>query len=49
MRFLKTEDLGSIGAGKLADIVAYPRSPLLDISVMGEVQFVMKAGEVFKD
>ena len=45
----QTEDLGSIGAGKLADIVAYPRSPLLDISVMGEVQFVMKAGEVFKD
>ena len=44
----QTEDLGSIEAGKIADIVAYPRSPILDISVMGEVQFVMKAGEVFK-
>ena len=42
------DDLGAIEAGKLADVVAYPRSPLLDISVMGEVMFVMKAGAVYK-
>ena len=44
----QNESLGAIEAGKLADIVAFPRSPLLDISVMGEVQFVMKGGQVFK-
>ncbi|NKB98159.1 MAG: amidohydrolase family protein [Pseudomonadales bacterium] len=42
------DQLGSIEAGKLADIVAFPRSPLLDIAVMGEVSFVMKEGEIYK-
>ena len=45
----EADNLGAMEAGKLADIVAYPRSPVLDISVMGEVQFVMKGGQVFKD
>lgn len=44
----EADELGSVEAGKLADIVAYPRSPLLDISVMGEVAFVMKGGVVYK-
>ena len=42
------DNLGSISAGKLADIVAVPGNPLEDISVMENVLFVMKDGEVFK-
>ncbi|MBY6212098.1 amidohydrolase family protein [Microbulbifer agarilyticus] len=45
----KQEDLGSIRVGKLADLVAVPGNPLDDISVMENVQFVMKDGEVFKN
>ncbi|MCA0901265.1 Xaa-Pro dipeptidase [Microbulbifer agarilyticus] len=45
----KQEDLGSIQVGKLADLVAVPGNPLDDISVMENVQFVMKDGEVFKN
>jgi imidazolonepropionase-like amidohydrolase len=41
-------DAGSIAAGKLADIVAVQGDPLADISAMRRVQFVMKAGEVFR-
>ena len=40
--------VGSIEAGKLADIVAVPGSPLDDISVMEKVSFVMKDGVVVK-
>ena len=40
--------VGTIEAGKLADIVAYTRSPLEDISVMNECAFVMKDGVVYK-
>ncbi len=41
------EQLGSIDAGKLADIVAVPGNPLDDISVMEHVRFVMKDGKVY--
>lgn len=41
-------EIGSIEAGKLADIVAFPESPLSDIDVMGRVSFVMKDGRVYK-
>ncbi len=44
----RRDDLGSLSPGKFADVVAYPRSPLEDIEVMGEVAFVMKAGQVYK-
>jgi imidazolonepropionase-like amidohydrolase len=44
----KSEDLGSIEAGKLADIVAVTGDPLVDIGVMRSVEFVMKDGKVFK-
>ncbi len=40
--------LGSIDAGKLADIVAVPGDPSLDISVMSKMAFVMKDGTVYK-
>ncbi len=42
------DELGSIEAGKLADVVAVPGNPLEDISTMGAVDFVMKAGTVYK-
>lgn len=41
-------DLGSLTAGKWADIVAVPGNPLEDITLMKSVSFVMKAGQVYK-
>ena len=43
------KDVGSVVAGKYADIVAVPGDPLADISLMKRVDFVMKAGHVYKD
>ena len=49
-QFLGIEDkLGSIEAGKLADIIAVAGDPEQDISVMKNVVFVMKEGKVVKD
>ena len=42
-------DLGSIEVGKYADIIAVHGDPLTDIEAMGNVNFVMKGGEVYKD
>ncbi len=42
------DELGSLEIGKIADVVAVPGDPLTDISVMGKVNFVMKAGTVYK-
>ena len=42
------DNLGTLEAGKFADIVAVPRNPLEDISVVHEVSFVMKGGKVYK-
>jgi imidazolonepropionase-like amidohydrolase len=48
-RYLGVEDrLGSIEAGKLADIVAVPGDPRTDVRVMERVNLVMKAGIVYK-
>ncbi|HLG52666.1 MAG TPA: amidohydrolase family protein [Steroidobacteraceae bacterium] len=48
-RYLGIDDrLGSIEAGKLADIVAVPGDPMTDASVMERVSFVMKEGVVYK-
>lgn len=41
-------ELGSVAAGKDADVVAVPGDPLTDIQVMSKVSFVMKAGVVYK-
>jgi imidazolonepropionase-like amidohydrolase len=42
------DSLGSIEAGKTADLVAVPGNPLDDITLMESVTFVMKGGIVFK-
>ena len=40
--------LGTVEAGKLADIVAVPGDPLSDVSLMEKVDFVMKGGALVK-
>ncbi len=42
------KDMGTIEAGKYADLVAVPGDPLTDITVMEQVAWVMKAGAVVK-
>lgn len=42
------ENLGSISAGKYADIIAVEQNPLKNISTLENVSFVMKNGKVFK-
>lgn len=44
----KSNDLGSVEAGKYADVIAVPGDPLADIATMQNVSFVMKAGEVYR-
>ena len=41
-------DIGSIAAGKYADLVAVKGDPLTDISLLQKIDFVMKGGEVYK-
>jgi len=49
-RLLKTEDtLGTLEAGKLADVVAVDGDPLQNISAMKKVVFVMKEGQVYRE
>jgi imidazolonepropionase-like amidohydrolase len=43
-----SDRIGTIEAGKLADIVAVPGNPLNDITAMERVGFVMKDGKVYK-
>ncbi|MFZ3368302.1 MAG: amidohydrolase family protein, partial [Candidatus Sulfotelmatobacter sp.] len=40
--------IGALEAGYFADVVAVPGDPLQDISVLGNVSFVMKGGVVYK-
>ena len=43
-----SDQVGSIEAGKLADIVAVKGNPLDNIKLLQNVQFVMKGGKVVK-
>lgn len=42
------DKLGSVEKGKLADIVAFKKSPYDDITIMKDCAFVMKEGVVYK-
>jgi imidazolonepropionase-like amidohydrolase len=42
------KDLGTVEAGKFADLVAVPGDPLADIKLMTQVTFVMKGGVIYK-
>jgi imidazolonepropionase-like amidohydrolase len=43
-----SDELGSIAPGRYADVVAVAGDPLEDITVLENVAFVMKGGEVFR-
>ncbi len=44
-----SEDVGTIEAGKRADLIAVTSDPLKDIRQLEDVRFVMKAGVVVKN
>ena len=44
----QADRLGSLEPGKCADVIAVSRDPLKDITVLNEVDFVMKDGLVYK-
>ena len=44
-----SDRIGSIEAGKFADLIAVTGDPSKDVSVLERVGFVMKGGQVFKD
>jgi imidazolonepropionase-like amidohydrolase len=43
-----SEDLGTLAAGRYADIVAVRGDPLADITLLENVDFVMKGGRVYR-
>lgn len=42
-------DVGSLEAGKYADIIAVPGNPLDDITLLERVAWVMKGGQIYRD
>lgn len=44
----RTDELGSVEAGKVADLVAVRGDPLTDINLLRNIDFVMKDGVVYK-
>jgi imidazolonepropionase-like amidohydrolase len=44
-----TDKIGTLEAGKWADIIAIDGDPLKDVRILQHVNFVMKAGVVYKD
>ena len=45
----RSRDVGSIEAGKYADIIAVSADPLQDVRALENVGFVMKGGVLFKN
>lgn len=45
---LRVDDRGRIAPGLLADLIAVAGDPLMNVSLLEDVQFVMKGGEVYK-
>lgn len=43
------DDIGTIEAGKFADIIAVAANPLEDVTALEDVGFVMQGGEVYSD
>jgi imidazolonepropionase-like amidohydrolase len=43
-----SEDIGSVQAGRYADLIAVSGDPLKDVTVLEHVVFVMKGGRVYK-
>jgi imidazolonepropionase-like amidohydrolase len=43
-----TDKVGSIEAGKFADLIAVDGQPLKDVTVLEHVQWVMKGGAVVR-
>jgi len=44
----RAADVGTIEAGKFADMIAVSGDPLADVRVLEKVDFVMKGGVVYK-
>jgi imidazolonepropionase-like amidohydrolase len=44
-----SDKIGTLEAGKLADIIAVDENPLKNIATMATVSFVMKDGTVYKE
>jgi len=45
----RQKDVGTVQAGRYADLIAVPGDPLQDVRVLERVPFVMKGGAVVKD
>ena len=43
-----SDTLGSVEAGKIADLVAVTGDPLADVTLLERIDFVMKDGVVYK-
>jgi imidazolonepropionase-like amidohydrolase len=44
----ETENIGTIAEGRFADIVAVKGDPIIDITLLQSIDFVMKGGKVYK-
>ena len=44
-----SDRIGSVEAGKFADLIAVPGDPLQDVTLFRRVGFVMKGGTIYRD